>query len=133
MPAVTLQELSRTLPNGFHDAKLARVELDYARQEALLHLSLLVGDPDAPEYEAREAQRPAVLTLTGLQYLVVPPPEYTYDPETVNVDLSEDPAPPPVIGPPVPGAFHARFFVSEWNALIQVSATGASLAWADET
>ena len=132
MPAVTLQELSRTLPNGFHDAELAHVELDYARQEARMHLSLCVGDPDASEEDAREAYRPAVLTLTGLQYFVVPPPEYSYDPGTVSVDLSEDSAPPPAGGSAAPGAFCNVFFVSEWNALIQMSATGASLAWADE-
>ena len=37
---MTLEELNDTLPNGFHDAQLFSIELNYGAGTATLHLSL---------------------------------------------------------------------------------------------
>ncbi len=51
---MTLDELNNTLPNGFHDAQVYSIELDYRAGIAKLHLSLWVGSMDDPQPE-REA------------------------------------------------------------------------------
>jgi hypothetical protein len=53
---VTLAELDDALPNGFHDAKIFSIELDYVGAIAKFHLDLLVGWPDDPEPECQAYQ-----------------------------------------------------------------------------
>ena len=45
---MTLDELARTLPNGFHDAALHSLALDFNLRTAELLLEIWVGDPHAP-------------------------------------------------------------------------------------
>lgn len=52
---MTLEELSRSLPNGLHDAELHRVTIDYATRSVQLVLKAWVGRP-----EKREVYRPAI-------------------------------------------------------------------------
>ena len=59
---MTLDELARTLPNGFHDAEVSTATLDYARGEARLILDVWIGDMEAPAKE-RETYRLAELTF----------------------------------------------------------------------
>ena len=44
---MTLTDVDRELPNGFHDANLLRFAVDYAKATLSLDLDLWVGSPDA--------------------------------------------------------------------------------------
>jgi len=131
---VNIEELDRTLPNGFHDSCLRGISLDYEAQIASLTLDLWVGDQDAPAGEERERLRPARLDLVGLEYLVLDPPDPRYkyrDAGSVTLDLCES---DPVIAtsrPPATGGFAGRFFVNEWNGFIHFAAKEARLTWTD--
>src|SRR5262249_3623664 len=130
---MTIEELARTLPNGFHDAEISTIRLDYVSRTASMELSLWMDDLDAhPEY--RELYRDAVLEFEGLQCAVVDPPDPNYpfaEADPLWVDL--DPRPPEPQIPAferLPGnAFVARFFVRDWNSWVSIAATSASLRW----
>jgi hypothetical protein len=122
---MTLEELSRELPNGFHDAKVLTLAFDLVARTATIDLELWVGD---------ETLRPARLELRGVAYFVVdaPDPAYPYaEAGPITVDLC-DPDSTSRLPPTRSGDFAARFFVSEWNAFLSVSARESALRWAGE-
>ena len=48
---MTLTDVDRQLPNGFHDAYLLRFAVDYAKATLTLDLNFLVGMPDGKTRE----------------------------------------------------------------------------------
>ena len=54
---MTLEKIERHLPNGFHDAVLRRLAINYVDGTATFHLSVSAGDPDAKSEPERENTR----------------------------------------------------------------------------
>ena len=54
----TLEKLDEDLPNGFHDSRIFRIEMDFEGSTILICMELLVG---LPEDEDCERRRPATL------------------------------------------------------------------------
>ena len=75
---MTLEELEDQLPNGFHDSMVSRLSLDFVSRTAVLELSLWVGDLESDDESLREAHRNAAVTLRGLQFCAVDPPDPRY-------------------------------------------------------
>jgi len=134
---VTLEELDDKLPNGFHDAGLISIELDYVAGTAILRLSLHVGLRDDPELEREEYQE-ANLNLSGLCFCSIDPPDPTYPflPKGKPITVGGDPAKAdhlqslPALAARLPqGAWCYRFFVHNWNAFIYVAAKHAEVNW----
>jgi hypothetical protein len=99
-----------------------------------LDLDLWIGSMSMPLDAGRETYRAAKLELRGLAYFAVEPPDPKYPyakPGAITVDLCdvEDGSSLPPIQS---GMFASRFFVSEWNAFIIVSASEAVLIWTGE-
>jgi hypothetical protein len=111
---VTLEELEDNLPNGFHDAEVFSLELDYALAVAKFHLNLLVGWPDDRESE-RQAYQEATLLVTGLCFCSIdaPSPTYPFLPDGKPICVSGDAAKPdhlpslPDLTAKLPGALGA--------------------------
>jgi len=135
----TLKEIDYDLPNGFHDAILETLTLNYAANSADLDLNLWVGDMSAPPGEEREARKRARLHLTDLVYFVIDPPypdpEYGYGPydglwidagDAGEVSDREELKPKADLPP---DAFAYWFFIDDWNSFMHVAAKGASLEW----
>lgn len=128
-------DISEVVGIWFHDVRVSRVKIDYVRREVELDCVIPVGwwNSDNPEGQVGKERRGALL-FTGLQYLVVEPPDSRYpyeDSEGIEItdaglvtlekfDLSRLPTDLPE------DAFIQYFFVNEWNACILVAATGAS-------
>jgi hypothetical protein len=137
---MTLDDLDHVLPNGFHDAQLFSLELNYATGRAKLHLNLLVGWPEDPEGE-RDAYQEAILTVTGLCFCSIgaPQPNYPFLPDGKPTWLSGDPAEPDhlpslpdLIGKLPSNAWCYRFFMNDWNAFIYIAARDAEFVWIGE-
>jgi hypothetical protein len=64
-----------SLPNGFHEAFLESVDVDYKSRRGLIKLRLCVGDPDAATQKEREAYKGADLSLVDLVYFVIEGPD----------------------------------------------------------
>lgn len=135
----TIIDISRTLPNGFHDAEIYGMAVDYIACEARLDFGILVGLLPLPERGTNVFQhvyRRARLVLSGVEYLAMEPPQEAYNPDDAPMvtsdgdDLSTtDPHLPDL---EQPTAFRHWFFVSQWNTLIYVAATDARLDWEPE-
>jgi hypothetical protein len=132
---MTLDDLSASLPNGFHDANFLRLTIDYQKAEAQLVLDVWVAE--SLDEDEREAYRLAELTLSGLLYWVAEPPsgrEPLADARGERIDIG------PLIAveqaknlPALPhGAFANYIFLVYSNTFIYVAARDAALKWIGE-
>jgi len=137
---VTLEELDNSLPNGFHDAEIFSLELDYSSGIARFRMNLLVGWPDDPEPE-REKYQEATLVVSGLCFCSIDPPISTYAflPDGTPIGVSGDPAKSdhlpslPDLAAKLPsGTWCYRFFVRDWNAFIHIAGRDAEVTWVGE-
>lgn len=128
---MTPAELLAELPNGFHDALLRELNVDYARGEVRLSFDFLVGSPDGATEEEREATRPGVLRLGGITSMTMEPPDPRYrlsDAEGVRVDGGFGPWPGEA-EPHDDARVRLWLFVCPWNARMIVYAHTCALAW----
>ena len=132
---MTFEELDRRFPNGFSDAEITFIAVDYGERAATLHLNLR-GNP--PESADRDVYSRAVLRATGIYYVSIDPPDpgQLFYPrrEKITVDgLPEDPQDFPLFNHLVPklsvGSFCCRFFVHDWNSFIHIAAADAEFSW----
>ncbi len=136
---MTLAELSRTLPNGFHDAELYSVCVDYISRQAELRFGIFVDLAPLPtegDNTFRIVYRRACLKLSGVEYLVTQPPPDAYDPDDAPMVISEGEV-SLTNGPKLPDleqadAFRYWFWVSQWQSPVYVAATNARLEWEPE-
>jgi hypothetical protein len=129
---VTLDELCRTLPNGFHDAYLCRLSIDYTEGTVTLDLDLSYGDPDADTEGEREAYRCGQVVIAGLVWCVMEPPrtpgaKRSADGSRIDAGPLSTLNDPPELLPVPPGAFSWWFYLDDTNSFIYVAATGATL------
>lgn len=131
---MTFDQLEENLPNGFHDAKIEKISLDYAKRTANILMQLLTGTPDSA---VQDEYRRAILNIGDFCYCVIEPPDPTYpfmrsgapiniagyieDPETFPLDLLRRVMPK--------GVTCYRFFVHDWNAFIHIAAGEIQFSW----
>jgi hypothetical protein len=132
---MTIVDLLDSLPNGLHDAELRSIEVDYVARTANLDLDVWIGDMSR-EGPAREAYRHAKVTLKGLVYFVMEPPDSTYafhEPEPLRIDVGVDKltgASRGMLPEQLPdGVFRFWVYVTQWNSFIHVAATNAALEY----
>ena len=126
---MTIFEIAEHLPNGFHDAEVESIHIDYLHRTMELTLDVWIGTmDDAPA--SRETYRKGVLTITGLQYCGIDVPDERYrfaEGHTITIDLAEA-----TEFQPAGAGFACRLWVSEWNRFIHVSGMSAELVWRAE-
>ncbi len=123
----------------FHDATINKIELDYKNKKAIFHCQLLIGDPNSDNEEIRESKRLGQLSLSGLHYCVIEPPDPSYSYQDADgLWITSD---GPLKGSDkftkekkLPSnlpenAFIYRFFISDWNAFIFFAAEQAVFKW----
>jgi len=132
---MTFEEFESTYPNGFYDAEIVSVSIDYRNREVKLQINLRGNMPDSPDSQEYKL---AVLTLHSFYYFSIEPPEPDHlfsfrSPYITAVGYPEDPAQFPLIEnlkPTLPlGAFCCRFYIHDWNSFIHVAANKAQLSW----
>ena len=126
---MTIFEIAARLPNGFHDAEVETIHIDYLHRTMELTLDVWIGTMADP-LSTRETYRKGVLTITGLQYCAMDVPDERYpfaEPDAITIDLAEA-----TEFQPEGAAFACRLWVNEWNRFIHVSGTSAELAWRAE-
>lgn len=128
---MTPDAITAQLPNGFHDAVLQELDVDFARAEVRFRFEFWVGDLDAATEDAREATRPGVLRLTGVTSMTIEPPDPRYQFSKdggvkVDGDFGAYPGDP---APPDDGLVRLWLYVSTWNARMMFTAKGCELEW----
>ncbi len=126
-PAAILADL----PNGFHDATIRELHVEFAREQVTLEVEFWVGDLDAETEEVREATRVGQLLLTGVTSMFVEPPDPRYQfsmGDGIDVDGGFGPYPGDP-APPDDGLVRLWFFVSTWNARMTFTVSECVLEW----
>jgi len=132
---MTFQDLEDSLPNGFHDAHLKSVSIDYIERLLTMQMEILIGTPEAQD---RDEYRNATLTVTGLYFCVIDPPDAKYPFTTKNrpIWVSGDDGWPDTLSDLAaslaqtnPGFTYHRFFSVDWNSFIYVAANDVQLYW----
>ena len=134
--SVTLEELAQTLPNGFHDAEVKAIAIDYVGRRVVFDVSVWVGDMEA-KAAPREGYRDGEVVIEGLRFIVVEPPDPRYPfgreaPVRVSGCERVSASEMPVVSAVPVGCFVSRFFVVDWNSFIYVAGVGAELTWASD-
>ncbi len=129
---MTFEEVSASLPNGFHDAELQRFEMDYVHRTLRFDLVVWIGDMD--DSRRREFYRPARLTLDDVAFLVIEPPDANYPwlkAGRIRIDAGEGQPPQSSSTLPVAsaGTRTAWMYLGELNTFLLFSAGNASLEW----
>lgn len=129
---VTIEELEKELPNGFHDAQIDSMLLDYRQRKMVIEMRLWTGDLTSKEKHERELSREARLIVTGLLFFIIEPPDPRYVGEQkVTISSSGSGSPPnrhiAVSAQTPENVFVHWFYVSTWNAFMHVAAESAQL------
>jgi hypothetical protein len=128
---VTIDEVIFGMPNGFHDAYLLSISVDYRECILRINLNWWTGDLGSEIEEVREAYREGTFIVTGLQYFVVESPangSSVDEPSHIDgfTTRTSD-----VIRASLPdvssGAFRYSLFVGEWNSFIHFAGTSADV------
>ncbi|MBI3661719.1 MAG: hypothetical protein HY234_01520 [Acidobacteria bacterium] len=132
---MTFGEVEKELPNGFHDAYILSIDLDYVHRSATLQMRLWVGTPDSTDPEKYE---PAELKVTGLCFCSIDPPDpdYPFVPDGQPLDACGDPARPDtlptldkLLSKLPAGVSSYRFFVEGWNSFVHIAGMEVRLVW----
>lgn len=126
---VTIEELEDKFPNGFHDAGLVGMTVDFPAGSVCIELDVDCDDPDPNVYTRIKFR------LTGLSLFVVEPPDasislsYGDTIETSGYETSDKILPSlEIYRRNVPaGSFFYSFFLNHWNCFLHVAATNAEL------
>jgi hypothetical protein len=130
---MTFKEVEHSLPNGFHDAKIERISLDYPAGTLQIAMRILIGKPGEPD---QDEYGPAELRVSGLYFCSIEPPDPTYPfkpngkPLGVSGDDSEDELSGVVgvLGSLPRGISCYRFFVDQWNSFIHIAASDVQIS-----
>jgi len=126
---VTIEELENKFPNGFHDAHLVGMTVDFPAESIRIELDVDCDDPDPNVYTRIKVR------LTGLSLFIVEPPDLrislSYG-DTIGTcgDKTSDKMLPGLetYSKNVPaGSFFYSFFLNHWNCFVHVAATNAEL------
>jgi hypothetical protein len=130
---MTLTDVDRQLPNGFHDAHLLRFAADYTRATLTIDLDLWVGSPDGKTQQERERCRAGRIRITGLSWCVIAPPDTVVRPNPRGFRIDAGPVSDLETPPKLPalpsGDFSWWFFVQDWNTSLYVAGQSAALEW----
>ena len=126
-----IEEIARELPNGFHDAVFLSHSIDSSSGLLNLNINVWVGGVDSKVELEREIYKAGVLTLEGMEYLVVEPPYDLLDFESCSFDLGDADMINPTIELPVSpvGTFRIYLFFYKLNAFIYICAGRASFGF----
>jgi hypothetical protein len=124
---MTFDDLDARFPNGFVDAEITEIGLNYETRTATINLNLRTNVADSA---SANTYQKAILTIRAFYYFSVEPPdsEHLSSPlhSKIVVDgLPEDPNTFPLTVKMTDGipaaAFCCRFYVHDWNSFIHVA------------
>ena len=130
---MTIEDIEQLLPNGFHDSYITALHVNYAQRTVEIDMKVWVSGPEAAD---RDEYQPLKLSLSGLLYFVIEPPDEpdTSEPWLVAGGSSEVATSPSRLPRPLPtGAFTYWFFVNNWNSYIHIAALTANFETTPDT
>ena len=132
---MTFQELEQKLPNGFHDASIRKIQLDFMGRSVEIEMDILMAGPDDPDPELCRVGKLRVAPAY-LLFIEPPDPRYSFIPDGVSSKVDGDSvkvgqsAEVDRLLPTLPkNATTYRFFLEKWNAFLYLAGAGVEFSW----
>jgi len=141
-----IEEIIKSLPNGFHDAELKSINLDYLEKKAVLFLDIWTGDLTSHDTGLRETYKAGILEIEKFLFFSIEAPDQRYE-FPANGSVTIDLWPLDLLKDKLKGElfqsitkiietlpkeiFSAWIYVSNWNAFIYFAASNAAFRWVD--
>jgi hypothetical protein len=134
---MTFEEVVKSLPNGFHDARARKIIVDYESRSITMEMELLVGMPGTPN---RESYQPGTLTVAPFGFFILEPPDPSYDfvpdgkPLHIMGDSTRTAQSPTFdsLMATLPKKVDSyRFFIEEWNSFLYIAGESVAFSWCD--
>jgi thiamine pyrophosphokinase len=131
---MNIEDIEKTLPNGFHDAILQRLNIDYINKIVELDLNVWVGDLNSKNENIREEYKKMRLKLKRFLFFIIEKPDHTYpysSGQELMIDmgkissLKERHNLKNLMQSIPKEAFAYWIFISQWNSFIYFSALDA--------
>lgn len=130
---MTFEELEQTLPQGFHDAQLKSLSLDYVKKEIRIEIDFVVGvNLKSHSMEFRSAE--VLVAEFDFCVMDIPDSSYPYQKKhSLWIDaVSGQPEDSEVALPPHSRShFLFSIWVDEWNGYMRIAAGDMNLKWLD--
>jgi hypothetical protein len=134
---MTFEELNEKLPNGFHDAEIRQISVDFVNCSIMLSMNLhvgLVGDPDRERYRAG-----TVKIMSFYLFFIEPPdPHYHFVPDgsPINasgnsVKMGQNARVDHLLTVLPPNATPYLFFLDDWNSCLYLAGASVEFFWDD--
>jgi len=132
---MTLEEIEKSLPNGFHDAQLRSITHNYDLATLIIHVGILTGLPEDP-ISLHSAYRDASISFSDVFLCSIEPPD---NERIVGVRGSvwfqfwrtESGTLSPKLSDRFPtGALSYTLYIHEWESSIHIVAGDVSFSWA---
>ena len=134
---MTFQELEQKLPNGFHDAAIRKIQLDFMGRSVEIEMDILMAGPDDPDPELCRVGK-LRMAPTYLLFIEPPDPRYSFIPDGESLKVDGDSvkvgqnAEVDRLLPTLPqNVTTYRFFLEKWNAFLYLAGGGVELSWDD--
>jgi hypothetical protein len=134
---MTFEELDQELPNGFHDAEIRTISIDFVNRSIVIGMNLhasMASDPDPERY------RPGTLrVLSPCLFFIEPPdPRYHFVPDGKplyasgnSVKVGQDAGVDRLAAVLPPNSTPYRFFLDDWNSCLYLAGASVEFSWDD--
>ena len=135
---MTFEEIEQELPNGFHDAEIRQISMDFVNRSIIIGMNLhasVAGDPDPERY------RPGTLKVMSpyLFFIEPPDPHYHFVPDgsPINasgssVKIGQNTAVDRLLAVLPPNATVYLFFLDDWNSCLYLAGASVEFSWDDD-
>jgi hypothetical protein len=136
--ALTFEEANQKVPNGFHDAEIRKISIDFVDRSIVMGMNLHVGVPSDPDPERYRAGTLKVLSPC-LFFIEHPDPRYDFVPDgspinasgnSVKVGQNAEVDRLLAVLPPNTTAY--LFFLDDWNSCLYLAGASVEFSWDDD-
>lgn len=135
---MTFEELEEKLPNGFHDAEIRTINIDFLNRSIVVGMNLhasMPGDLDPERY------RPGTLRVVSPYLFFIEPPDSRYhfvpngrplNATGNSVKVGKDAAVDHLLPVLPPNATVYLFFLDDWNSCLYLAGASVEFSWDDD-
>jgi hypothetical protein len=134
---MTFEKLEMELPNGFHDAEILNISVDFLNRSIVIGMNLHVSTPSDPDPERYRAGTLRVQSAS-LFFIEPPDPRYHFVPDGTPLDASgssvragQDSAIDRLLAVLPPNSTPYLFFLDDWNSCLYLAGTSVEFSWDD--
>jgi hypothetical protein len=134
---MTFEEIDQKLPNGFHDAEIRKIGMDFVNRSIVMGMNLHAGVPGDPD---PERYRPGTLRVVSPYLFFIEPPDPRYqfvlDGSPLNasgnsVRVGQSVEVDRLLAVLPPNATVYLFFLDDWNSSIYLAGASVDFSWDD--